>query len=90
MKRSTGVQTRVAWTGIAASDPWRCQIWLKVQSDSEQDRIESESGLIVEIQAVVISHGYPAHARDSIQVRVASEETVERVADGNWYVFLNK
>lgn len=59
--------------------------WICVKTDAERDRLAADTELMVSLRQVLSDHDYPLAGRKHVHIGFESEETVDRVAGGNWY-----
>jgi hypothetical protein len=59
--------------------------WICVQSDRERDRLRADTALMERLRHTLLEVDYPPEGRDEVAIGFESQETVDRVSDGNWY-----
>jgi hypothetical protein len=60
--------------------------WICVRSDAERDRLARDEGLMKRLRAALDARGYPIEGRADVHIGFESQETVDRVSGGNWWL----
>lgn len=88
LRTMTTEKAHVTHFGATDIDPKHLAVWLCVQSDLECERLEKENLEIRQrVHACFRAEDYPEAAVPFIGVGIASQETVTRDYDGNWWYF---
>ena len=61
--------------------------WIVVQSDREKSRLQSDGELMAKLRDLLDLYLYPAEGKDYVAIGFESHETVDQVADGNFYKY---
>ncbi len=59
--------------------------WICVESDEEKHRLKKSDQLQKILKSLLASFDYPVESRDKVEIRLESQETVDRKSGGNWY-----
>ena len=71
--------------GVVDISPEHLAYWITTKTDAERDRLSADAGLIASFRAALAEAGYPADAISRGGFAFESQETVDRVHDGNWW-----
>jgi hypothetical protein len=61
-------------------------VWICVETDTERDRLNADSGLLSEFKNELGRLGYPKPALNAIHIGAESKESVDRESGGNWWM----
>lgn len=83
----TVVQEDVWVTYYGANDvhPKHLVYWICVQSDAEKRRLQNDQALYTNLRQLLTTHNYPSSGREGVRIGFESQETVDRVSNGNWW-----
>ena len=85
VKREAREKSWVRYYGSPEVDPAALTFWVCVVTDKEKTRLKSHPTLVQDLRQQLKVHGYPAGAADAVHIGVESQETVDRVSNGNWW-----
>jgi hypothetical protein len=76
-------------THYGANDihPRHLVCWIVVRTDQEKARLEQDAELMQQLRGLLVAHDYPVEGRDSVHIGFESHETVDRVTNGDFYVY---
>lgn len=77
--------TGVFYAGAVHIDPRHLFFGVETVTDAQRDRMNADSRLKEALRRLLQEHGYPEKAIPEIGVRAESQETVDRVWDGDWF-----
>jgi hypothetical protein len=91
IQRVMGAQTtETFWvTHYGANDihPKHLVYWIVVRTDQEKARLEQDAELMKQLRGLLVAHDYPVEGRDGVHIGFESHETVDRVTNGDFYVY---
>jgi len=76
----------VIWYGAYQIDPKNLVFWICVKSDRMKLKLISDKELYSKLRQLLSTYDYPAEAIAYVGIDFESQETVDRVSDGSWYV----
>lgn len=72
--------------GAYEINPKNLVFWVCVQTDKTKVSLESKQDLKRKINSLFIKYHYPKEAIEDVFIGFESQENVNRVSDGNWYL----
>ncbi len=60
--------------------------WVCVRTDAERDRLAQDATLMKRLRAALDARNYPIEGRSEVGIGFESQETVDRVSGGNWWL----
>ncbi|HNT29512.1 MAG TPA: hypothetical protein PKL83_00995 [bacterium] len=83
--RERGYTCSTFWFGAIDIHPKHIGFWIRVKTDAEKQTIEQDAQILPALRDCFRTVGYPAEAIAELGFAVQSDETVDRVFNGNWY-----
>ena len=83
-RRQTQAKYWVEWYGAYDIDPKYLVIWICVESDKVKSDLNSDSDLVNKLREILIKHNYPEKAVPLVHIGFESQETVDKVSNGDW------
>jgi hypothetical protein len=77
----------MTWFGAYEIDPKYMSFYICVETDRTKDQLEGDVDLMQNLRAVLQQANYPPEAQDQVFISFASQETVNRDFQGNWYYY---
>ncbi len=68
--------------------PRHLVFWVCVKTDAERQALQSQSDFWIQTRELLVRYNYPPEGREGVYFGVESEETVDREANGNWWMFM--
>jgi len=88
LQELTHEKSHVTHFGATVIDPKHLAVWLCVESDREVERLYSQvRDIRQKVHSCFHTERYPEAVIPFIAVQIASQETVNRDYDGNWWHF---
>lgn len=84
-----GIDINGIWSfGSYEIDPKYLSFWVQVGSDMIKEKVSSDHQLMNELRNLLTKHEYPAKSVNEVFIGVESQETVDRVSNGSWFIHL--
>lgn len=83
--RTKGIGCWAWWFGAYYINPKHLVVVLAVPSDSDRDRLRTDSGIVPELRHLLQRFRWPGAAQPHVVFDIESEETVKRGNNGNWW-----
>jgi hypothetical protein len=77
----------MTWFGAYDINPKHLVYYICVETDRTRDELQKDSDLMHKLRTVLKEVNYPPEARDQVSIAFASQETVNRDFQGNWYYY---
>jgi hypothetical protein len=86
VRTKTNEKFWIAQFGAYDIDPKHLLFCVCLVSDREKNRLKQDVELLVELRELLVKHEYPDSARQLVKFEFESQETVDRDAEGKWWL----
>lgn len=77
----------MTWFGAYDINPKHLVYYICVETDRTMNELQKDSDLMRKLRTVLKEVNYPPEAQDQVSIIFASQETVNRDFQGNWYYY---
>jgi len=76
----------IVYYGANDIHPKNLVYWICVQTDKEKAQLKNDKELNQELRGLLTEYQYPASGRDKVHIGFESQETVDKVSNGSWWL----